>query len=160
MNIFTLSTCLSFIFFSFIYTSLSKKDTEHFQGSDKIRLNQGMLAAAEYTNCCTKPKIYENDWINNHRRRISWLNFLTVQPIPEETDVIDCPKHIRNNSDSSSSSIEDCYIVLEVQRPRLTDEQLNFAQINEDKHNVEYEQFAEPIIIEVKINRYLIIKKI
>jgi len=111
-----------------------------------------MLAAAEYTNCCTKPKIYENDWINNHRRRISWLNFLTVQPIPEETDVIDCPKRIPTISDCSSSSIDEYNIILDIERPSSIDKELNFAQIKENQHHVEYEQLAEPIIIEVKIN--------
>jgi hypothetical protein len=116
-----------------------------------------MLATAAYSNRYTKSRIYENNWIDNHSIRIPWLNFLTAQSIPEETDVIDCPKRIDSDSDCSSSSIEDFYVVLEVQRPRSIDEtksiiekKLNFAQINEDKHHVEYEQLAQSMVIEVK----------
>jgi len=108
-----------------------------------------MLATAHCSNRYTKPRMYENEWIDNHSIRVPWLNFLTAQPIPEETDVYDYPKHIRSDSDCSSSSIEDCYIVLEVPKPRSIEEHLSFGQINEDEHHVEYEQLASSMIIEV-----------
>jgi hypothetical protein len=111
-----------------------------------------MLAATDYANRYTKPRIYENYSIDNHSIRVPWLNFLATQPIPEETDVIDCPKRIPTISDCSSSSIDEYNIVLDVERPSSIDKELNFAQIIENEHNVEYEQLAEPIIIEVKIN--------
>jgi len=120
-----------------------------------------MLAAMEYANRYTKPRIYENHWIDNHSIRIPWLNFLIAQPIPEETDIIDPPKRIRTISDcSSSSSIDEYNIVHDFQRPSSTNEELNFAQIKEDEHRVEYDQLAESLIIEVIINRYSIIEKI
>lgn len=117
-----------------------------------------MLTTASCSNRYKKSKIYENEWIDNHSIRIPWLNFLTAQPIPEETDVCDYPKNNRCDSDCSSSSIEDCYIVLEIQKSRSIDEtatsmieeDLNFAQINEDdEHLVEYEQLALSITTEV-----------
>lgn len=112
-----------------------------------------MLAATEYANRYTKPRIYENHWIDNHNTRIPWLNFLTAQPIPEETDVIDSPKRSPTISECSSSSIDEYNIILDVERPSSNNEELKFAQIKEDEHHVEYEQVAEPMIIEVKINR-------
>jgi hypothetical protein len=108
-----------------------------------------MLAAAACSNHYAGQIKYENEWIDNHTVKIPWLNYLTAQSIPEETD-----------SDCSSSSGEDCYVVLEIQRPRQVDHSTDtvaeeeevefcFAQINEDNHHVEYEQFAEPMLIEV-----------
>lgn len=95
---------------------------------------------------------YGNGWIDNHRNRVPWLNHLIAQPIPEEPDVIDCPIRIHADCDcSSSSSIEEFYTILEIQQPHLINQQLNFAQINENVHYVEYDQLAESMIIEVKI---------
>ncbi|CAF0885887.1 unnamed protein product [Rotaria sp. Silwood1] len=123
-----------------------------------------MLATAHHSNRYTKSRIYENEWIDNSNKRISWLNYFTIQTIPEETDNIDCP--IRNYSDSDSSSLssmEDCYVVFEVQRPRSTTEtrsiiekQLNFAQIIDDKHHTEYNQIAQSIINEIPSKEHAI----
>lgn len=118
-----------------------------------------MLAATstKYGNCSNKSTIYEQqNWIDIHKTQVPWLNFLISQSIPEETDTIDSPNRIRNYSDSSSSSlssttsIEESYIVLEVQRPRPIEKPLNFAQIKEDIHRVEHEQMTKPIITKVK----------
>jgi hypothetical protein len=112
-----------------------------------------MLATTEYENRFAKSRIYENSWTDHHCIRIPWRNFLTAQSIPEETDVIDCPKRNHTDSDSSLSSTEDCYVVLEVQQPPsiIIEPKLNFAQINEDQHNIEHGQLAQSMIIEVKI---------
>ena len=82
------------------------------------------------------------------------MNFLTAQTIPEETDVMECSKRIRTDSLASSSSsstlsIEDYYVVLDAERPHSINQQLNFAQIIEDEHRIEYEQCVQSIIIKV-----------
>jgi hypothetical protein len=80
-----------------------------------------------------------NQWMDNHSIRIPWLNSLTSQSIPEETDSI---------SDCSLSSMDDCYIILNDQHSRsINEEKLNFADINEDEYQMES---IQPLIIEVK----------
>jgi len=140
-----------------------------------------MLATTDCTNHYTEQIIYESDWTENIPAGVSWLNLLTAQPIPEETDGIDSPcTPVRNNSESncSSSSVESCYVVLEIQRPRSVDEipskvdeeeveqeeeeeeeeeeeieeeieELNFAQMKYDNHNVNDDQFAVSMTTEV-----------
>ncbi|CAF2520196.1 unnamed protein product [Rotaria sp. Silwood2] len=123
-----------------------------------------MLATAHDSNRYTKPNTYDHEWIDNDNKRISWMNYFTIQTIPEETDITDCP--IRNYSDSDSSSLsstEDSYVVFEVQRPRsvvetktIIEKQLNFAQINDDKHHIEYDQITQSLIIEIPSKEYAI----
>jgi hypothetical protein len=138
-----------------------------------------MLATADCASLYSEQIIYESEWTENLPTGISWLNLLTSQSIPEETDGIDRPRTPgRNNSESncSSSSIESCYVVLEIQRPRSADEtsskveeeeeeeemeeeeeeemeeeieELNFAQVKHDDHNVHYEQIAVSMTTEV-----------
>ncbi len=75
-----------------------------------------------------------------HSIRTSWLNYLTAQSIPEETDSID---------DCSLSSMEDSYIILNDQQSHsVNKKELNYAEINED--HVEYDQFTRSMILEVK----------
>ncbi|CAF1351010.1 unnamed protein product [Rotaria sordida] len=131
-----------------------------------------MLATAHGSNRYTKSRMFENKWMDNdNNKRISWLNYVTIQTIPEETDTIDCPIRNYNDSDSDndsfssslSSSMEDCYVVFEVQRSRSIDEtkdiieeQLNFAQINDDEHHIEYDQMAQLILIEMPLKEHAI----
>jgi hypothetical protein len=136
-----------------------------------------MLATADCTNHYAGQIIYESEWTENIPAGVPWLNLLTAEPIPEEIDDSDTPcSSVRNNSASncSSSSTESCYVVLEIQRPRSTDitsskvdddeeeeeeveeieeeiEELNFAQIKYDDHNVNYEQFAISMTTEVNL---------
>ena len=138
-----------------------------------------MLATAEHTSHYGEQMVYESEWTENIPTGISWLNLLTAQSIPEETDAAECsstPLRTRGESDCSSSSAESCYVVLEIQRPRSTDaapskadvieneadedeeeeemmeeeiEELNFAQPNQDGHRVEYDQSAIVMNIDV-----------
>lgn len=105
-----------------------------------------------------KPKLYDDQWIDYQHNQISWLNCMTIQTIPEEPDIIECSRRCHTDSDCSSSSSDDFYVVLEVQRPRSTeptidiiDQQLTFAQINHDEHHIEYDQLAHAFSIEVKL---------
>ncbi|UJR10205.1 hypothetical protein I4U23_014420 [Adineta vaga] len=105
-----------------------------------------MLTTAHYTNRHRKSQMNQQYWIDYHNIQIPWLNFLTSQSIPEETDTSECFQQYRTNSESSLSSDEECYIVLEVPKPRLNNEinqQLNYAQINE------YEQCVQSEIIDI-----------
>ena len=79
--------------------------------------------------------------IDHHSiRTTSWLNYLTAQSIPEETDSID---------DCSVSSMEDSYIILNDQQSlSVNEKELHYAEINED--HVEYDQFTQSMILEVK----------
>jgi len=144
-----------------------------------------MLATADCTNHFTEQIIYESEWTENIPNGVSWLNLLTAQPIPEETDGIDSPcTPERNNSGSncSSTSVESCYVVLEIQRPRSIDEtpskgdeddddeeeeeeemeeeieELNFAQMKHDNHSVNYEQRTVPMTIEVNLTKFSSVK--
>ena len=107
-----------------------------------------MLALTEYAYHQTESYMAESD---DHRIRIPWLNFLTAQSIPEETDNFDYSKRQHTDSGCSTSSSEDLYVVLEVQRPKsiMTEQQLNF----EDVHYIEFDQTARSMIIEVRIKR-------
>jgi hypothetical protein len=133
-----------------------------------------MLAATDCANHYSEQIIYESEWTENIPRGVSWLNLLTAESIPEETDVIESPcspprKHSESNC--SSASVESCYVVLEIQRPRSTDgtsskqegeeeeeeeeeieeeiEELNFAQMRHDNHKVNLEQLAVSMTTEV-----------
>jgi hypothetical protein len=135
-----------------------------------------MLATADCTNCYTDQTIYDSEWIENTPNGISWLNLLTAQSIPEETDGMDSlPTPVRSNSERtySSSSAESCYVVLEIQRPRSVNEtpnkveqdedeeeieeeeeeveieELHFAQTKIDEHNMDNEQLAVSLTTEV-----------
>lgn len=72
-----------------------------------------------------------------------WMNDLTTQTIPEETDGIE------SDSQSVSSSAESCYIVLEIQRPRLQDDdELHFAQTEIDHDSKCIDESVEDILVE------------
>ncbi|CAF2146418.1 unnamed protein product [Rotaria magnacalcarata] len=121
-----------------------------------------MLATAHSPNHYIRPRIYENQWIDNQN---SSLNFLTIQTIPEEPDIFDCQKSCRTDSECSSSSTEDLYVVLEVQRPRPPNEpinkiekQLSFSQIIDDQCHVEYNQLVQPLLIEIPSKEYAVEK--
>ncbi|CAF3648972.1 unnamed protein product [Rotaria socialis] len=121
-----------------------------------------MLATAHTPNHYIHPRIYENQWIDNQSSR---LNFLTIQTIPEEPDIFDCQKSYHTDSECSSLSTEDLYVVLEVQRPRPTNEPINkiekplsFAQIIDDEHHVEYNQLVEPLVLEISSKEYAVEK--
>lgn len=145
-----------------------------------------MLATTDCTSHYSEQIVYNSEWTETTPAGVSWLNLLTAQPIPEETDDIDSPcNSVRNNSGSncSSSSAESCYVVLEIQRPRSVNEtpgkidneeeeaaaeeeeeeeeveefeeeieELHFAQVKHDDHNVHYEQFAISMTTEVNRN--------
>ena len=91
--------------------------------------------------------------MDNHHVRIPWLNFLTAQAIPEETDGSDYSKYQHDDSGCSSSSEEDSYVVLEVQRPRVIDREqdLQFADVQHMKYN----EVVQPLVIEVSPDRDL-----
>ena len=153
-----------------------------------------MLAAAaattaDCTNQYSEHIVYESEWTESIPIGISWLNLLTAEPIPEETDAVDIlhsPERTRSESNCSSSSVESCYVVLEIQRPRSTDEtsskhdddddddevnveekkdeeeeeeeeeeieeeieELHFAQMNRDDHNVHHDQLTMSMTTEV-----------
>ncbi|CAF1315765.1 unnamed protein product [Adineta steineri] len=117
-----------------------------------------MLATSHCTDRYNKPRIYEDYSTDIHNNKISWLNFLTAQPIPEETEMSDY-----SDSESSISSTEDSYIVLEVRKPRSIDKttniienKLHFAQINIDEHIVKYDQIAKPITTRVPLQAHAI----
>ena len=101
------------------------------------------------TAMCTRPsaKLYEGgEWNDDHQARISWRKFLTSLPIPEETDAIDYPTPIRRESSySSSSSVEDCYEILE---PCPVDE-LHVAQVLESNETFESDVPTELTLNEV-----------
>ena len=147
-----------------------------------------MLATADCINCYTDQTIYDSEWIENTTNGISWLNLLTAQPIPEETDGMDSPPTpVRSNSErsSSSSSVESCYVVLEIQRPRSVNEtpnkveqeegdededeeeieeeeeeieieELHFAQTKIDEHNMDNEQIAVSLTTEVYSTKFFL----
>ena len=98
-----------------------------------------MLAASHYP---VKSKLHQQYWIDQHSIQIPWLNFLTSQSIPEETDSSECSRSHRTESESSSSS-EESYIILEITQPDKS-RQLNYAEI------IEYKQCVQPLIIEVQ----------
>jgi hypothetical protein len=133
-----------------------------------------MLASADRTNHYLEETVYDSEWTENIPSGISWFNLLTSQPIPEEMDGTEDPcTPVRNNSESdcSSSSIESCYVVLEIQRPHSVTgtpskpeeeeeeeeeeeieeemEELHFAQSKTDDHNVEYDQVTVSMTVEV-----------
>ncbi|CAF0962158.1 unnamed protein product [Adineta steineri] len=117
-----------------------------------------MLATSYCTDRYNKPRIYEDYSTDIHNNKISWLNFLTAQPIPEETEMSDY-----SDSESSISSTEDSYIVLEVRKPRSIDKttdiignKLHFAQISIDEHIVKYDQIAKPITTRVPLQAHAI----
>lgn len=103
-----------------------------------------MLAAADHAARYTEQTIYESEWTENMPTGISWLNLLTSQPIPEETDGIDSPcvssRH-RSGSGCSSSSAESCYVVLEIQRPRSADD--TTSKVEEESVNQQEEKEDE-----------------
>ncbi|UJR35817.1 hypothetical protein I4U23_028564 [Adineta vaga] len=140
-----------------------------------------MLATGDCTNHYTEQIVYESSWTDNTSNGISWFNLLTSESIPEETDITDVSHTpVQNNSSRScsTSSIESCYVVLEIQRPRsvteiLTNvqkeqeveeeeemveemEELHFAQSNTDEHPVNYEQFTVSLTIEIPKEEYLV----
>jgi hypothetical protein len=144
-----------------------------------------MLATADCTNHYSEQIIYESEWTENIPSGVSWLNLLAAESIPEETDGIDSPRiPERNNSGSncSSTSVESCYVVLEIQRPRSVDEtpskcdedddddeeeeeemveeieELNFAHIKHDIHSVNYEQSAVSMTTEVNLTKFSCLK--
>jgi hypothetical protein len=139
-----------------------------------------MLAASEYTNRYPEQVIYESEWMDSIPKGASWMNLLTAETIPEETDVIESPclpERKRIVSNCSSTSVESCYVVLEIQLPRSSDdisskqededeeedeeeeeeeeeieeeiEELNFAQMKHDDHKVDIDQFAVSMTTEV-----------
>jgi len=96
-----------------------------------------MLVTTDGANPYAEQITYDSEWIENTPTGISWLNLLTSQSIPEENDRIDSsPKPVRHHSDSncSSSSIESCYVVLEIQRPRSINEIP--SKVDEDEEEV------------------------
>ncbi|CAF1281559.1 unnamed protein product [Adineta ricciae] len=97
-----------------------------------------MLATS---HCPIKPKLNQQYWIDQHSIQIPWLNFLTSQSIPEETDSSEYSRSHRTESESSSSS-EESYIILEITQPDKS-QQLNYAEI------IEYKQCVQPLIIEI-----------
>ncbi|CAF0868819.1 unnamed protein product [Rotaria sp. Silwood1] len=103
-----------------------------------------MFATADCTNHYPEQTIYDSEWTENTRTGISWLNLLTSQPIPEETDSIHdtcTPVQSNRQSSCSSSSVESCYVVLEIQRRRSVDETPN--QIKQDQEEVQDEELTE-----------------
>ena len=135
-----------------------------------------MLAASECTNRYPEQVIYESEWMENIPKGVSWMNLLTAESIPEETDVIESPcspERQRAVSNCSSTSVESCYVVLEIQLPRSSDdtsskqedeeeeeeeeveeieeeiEELNFAQMKHDEHKIDLEQLAVSMTTEV-----------
>lgn len=97
---------------------------------------------------------YENSspvmTMDEHQIRIPWLNFLTAQAIPEETDGSEYSKYQHDDSGCSSSEEEDSYVVLEVQRPRVInrEDDLQFADVQHMKYN----EVVQPLVIEVSID--------
>lgn len=120
-----------------------------------------MIASAIHnSNSYTQPTVYQHEWIDNKSMRFSWLNNFKIHPIPEENDLIECSKRTYSDSDESITSNEDCYVVVETQlpepvdtKPTITEKELHFAGISDNDPNIEHEQFAESMIIEVKMNR-------
>ena len=141
-----------------------------------------MFTATSCASHYPEQTTYDNKWIDNNSTGISWLNLLTAQPILEEVDGVDASSTAaRSNSESncSSSSVESCYVVLEIQRPRLLNEtsnelkeadeekeeeehteeeieELNFAQTNSNDHNVNHEQFVIPLATEVNLIQFFL----
>ncbi|CAF1671657.1 unnamed protein product [Adineta ricciae] len=108
-----------------------------------------MLATADCTNHYMEQIVYESSWSDNTSNGISWFNLLTTEPIPEETDITDISHTpVRNNSgrSCSTSSIESCYVVLEIQRPRSDTElskNIEKQQEEEDDDDEEEEEMEE-----------------
>ena len=140
-----------------------------------------LAAAADCANHYPEQIIYESNWTDTTPNGISWLNLLTAEPIPEETEVTDISHTpVRHNSASScsSSSIGSCYVVLEIQRPRsLTEtsstvgkddeedgeeemeeemEELHFAQACTNEQEIDCDQLAVSLTIEVMRVRCLL----
>ena len=141
-----------------------------------------MLAAtaaspADRTVLYSDQTIYETEWTESIPTGISWLSLLTAQSIPEETeggaDSSCSPVRLHTESSCSTSSVDSCYVVLEIQRPRPADEaegkteqaieddddeeemqeeieELHFAQTQMYTHHIEPEQLAIPMSIEVR----------
>lgn len=144
-----------------------------------------MLATADCTNHYPEQTVYDSEWAENISSGISWRNLLTSQTIPEETDTPEdpgTPVRSRKVSNCSTSSIESCYVVLEIQRQCLTHEtpskievidkkedktdededkeeveieEINFAQMNTDNQDFTYEEVAEPLTPEVELIRFI-----
>jgi hypothetical protein len=126
-----------------------------------------MLAAADRTNHYVEQTTYESEWTEDNNHEISWLNLLTAQSIPEENDdseSIHTPTLSKSESMCSSSSVESCYFVLEIQRPHPPDEErvmeseeeevieeqvLDFARMDSEQHVFEHDQLAISMTTEV-----------
>lgn len=143
-----------------------------------------MLATADCTNHYMEQIVYESSWSDNTSNGISWFNLLTTEPIPEETDITDISRTpVRNNSgrSCSTSSIESCYVVLEIQRPRSDTEistniekqqeddeeeeemeeemeELHFAQVKINEHSMDCEQLTASLTLEVNFFHFADIK--
>lgn len=144
-----------------------------------------MLATADCTNHYMEQIVYESSWSDNTSNGISWFNLLTTEPIPEETDITDISHTpVRNNSgrSCSTSSIESCYVVLEIQRPRSDTEistniekqqeddeeeeemeeemeELHFAQVKINEHSMDSEQLTVSLTLEVNFFHLANIKR-
>ncbi|CAF2146485.1 unnamed protein product [Rotaria magnacalcarata] len=108
--------------------------------------------AADCTNSYIEQTVYDSEWTEHTPTGTSWLNLLTSQPIPEETDSFDgaCTSmRSRNQTDCSSSSIESCYVVLEIQRQRSLDDIPNKTEdtaevaVEEEEEEEEEEEVHE-----------------
>lgn len=116
-----------------------------------------MLATADHTSHYGEQMVYESEWTENIPTGISWLNLLTAQSIPEETDAAECPNtplrtraERDSSSSSSSSSAESCYVVLEIQRPRSTDAAPSTADVVEKEADEEEEEEEEMMEEEIE----------
>lgn len=108
------------------------------------------MLAADHTSLYTEQIHYETEWTEDIPRGISWLNLLTAQPIPEETDIVESPQSPeRHHSESScsSASVESCYVVLEIQRPRSGDEASSKID-DEIEQTKEVERIEEEVLVE------------
>ncbi|CAF0892683.1 unnamed protein product [Rotaria sordida] len=108
-----------------------------------------MFATADCTTHYPEQTIYDSEWTENTRTGISWFNLLTSQPIPEETDSIhDTCTPVQSNrqsSCSSSSSIESCYVVLEIQRNRSVEEIPNQVEKEEEEEDEDEDEDEDEV---------------
>lgn len=84
-----------------------------------------MYATADYSNLYPEQRVYDSEWTESVPNGVPWYNLLTSQTIPEETDTFCGPcTAVRSHTPSeySSSSVESCYVVLEIQRQRSIEE--------------------------------------
>ena len=112
-----------------------------------------MLATADHTGHYGEQMAYDSEWTDNIPTGISWLNLLTAQSIPEETDAAERPStplRTRDQSDCSSSSAESCYVVLEIQRPRSTDAAPIKADVIEKEADEDEEEEEEMMEEEIE----------